>query len=407
MLGKAPLASGSRMKFPGSVSVLVAGSSTSEVEQLVADLGRHFGHVEGSTNSAAAEADIERHAPDVVVLAFKELGQAQPYCQALSHPDQPRHPHRTVLLCGKEDAATAFALCKKQYFDDYVVYWPNPQDPLRVAMSVWLACRVRVALREQGAAGADLVTHARHLRDLDRKLTTELEAGERQAAAAHDSMVKLEQDLSRANDEFSSHLARGGTNAAVEVMDSEALSRDLAQFKTQQLELARSARDEGIKPMSAWARQLREKVEPALAGTRALAAQVRQARPTLLVVDEDATMRGLLAPALRELGYDLTVIGDGNHVLRQLAQAHPDAILLDIRTSGSDAIGLTRHLKTLPEVAHIPIIIMSGDSRRETLISSLKAGAADFIAKPFTREVLRTKLDRVLRRAASAAASLS
>ena len=115
-------------------------------------------------------------------------------------------------------------------------------------------------------------------------------------------------------------------------------------------------------------------------------------------------MRGLLAPALRELGYDLLVVGDGNQVLRELAQAHPDAILLDIRSSGTDAIGLTRHLKTLPDVAHIPIIIMSGDSRRETLISSLKAGASDFIAKPFTREVLRTKLHRVLRRAAPSAA---
>ena len=395
------------MKFPDAVSVLVAGNSTSEVEPLVASLRKHFGQVESSTNGEAAESDIERYAPDVVVLAFKDLGHAQPYCQGLSQPDQPRLAHRTVLLCRQEDAATAFALCKKQYFDDYVVYWPSPQDPLRVAMSVWLACRVRVALRDQGAAGADLQTHARHLRDLDRKLTSEIEAGERQAAAAHDTMVKLEQDLSKASDEFSNHLARGGTNAAVEVKDSAALSRDLAQFKTQQLELTRSAREHGIKPISAWARQLREKVEPALAGTRALAAQVRQARPTLLVVDEDATMRGLLAPALRELGYDLTVIGEANHVLRELEQAHPDAILLDIRSSGSGAVDLTRRLKSLPDIAHIPIIIMSGDTRRETLISSLKAGASDFIAKPFTREVLRTKLDRVLRRAAAIAAASS
>jgi CheY-like chemotaxis protein len=395
------------MKFPDPVCVLVAGNSTGDVEPLVASLRRHFGQVESSTDSEAADADIGRHAPDVVVLAFQDLGHAQPYCQALSHPDQPRHPHRTILLCRQEDAATAFALCKKQYFDDYVVYWPSPQDALRVAMSVWLACRVRVALREQGAAGADLQTHARHLRDLDRKLTREIESGERQAAAAHDTMVKLEQDLSRASDEFSSHLVRGGTNSAVEVKDSEALSRDLAQFKTQQLELTRSAREQGIKPISAWARQLREKVEPALAGTRALAAQVRPARPTLLVVDEDATMRGLLAPALRELGYDLTVIGDGKLVLRELVHAHPDAILLDIRSSGSNAIDLTRHLKTLPDVAHIPIIIMSGDARRETLISSLKAGASDFIAKPFTREVLRAKLDRVLQRAAALAAASS
>ena len=79
----------------------------------------------------------------------------------------------------------------------------------------------------------------------------------------------------------------------------------------------------------------------------------------------------------------------------------PGAILMDLVAPGADAIGLTRRLKGLPDVAHIPIIIMSGDARRETLFNSIRAGASDFIAKPFTRDVLRTKLDRFLRRPAS------
>ncbi len=149
--------------------------------------------------------------------------------------------------------------------------------------------------------------------------------------------------------------------------------------------------------MNNWARQLRAKVGPALAGPRAFASHIRQARPTLLVVADDDTSRALLTPALRFLGYDPVIARGSNYVLAQLAQSRPEAILMDIVSSASDSVSLTRQLKAIPDVAHIPIIIVSGDSRRETLISSMRAGASDFIAKPFTRDVLRLKLDKLLR----------
>jgi hypothetical protein len=61
--------------------------------------------------------------------------------------------------------------------------------------------------------------------------------------------------------------------------------------------LARAARSEGVKPMNAGAQQLRAKVEPPLAATRTFAAQVRQSRPTLLVLDDDAQNEAGQIPA--------------------------------------------------------------------------------------------------------------
>jgi PleD family two-component response regulator len=188
----------------------------------------------------------------------------------------------------------------------------------------------------------------------------------------------------------------------VVVKDSEALKKDLARFKSQQLDLARAAREQGVNPMNSWARQLRGKVEPSLAESRAFATQVRQARPTLLVVGDDETTRGLLTPSLRTLGYDPVVARDGNHLLAQLARTRPNAILMDVISSASEAVSLTRQLKALPDIAHIPIIIVSGDSRRETLLSTIRAGASDFIAKPFTHEILRAKLVKVLQQSVPA-----
>jgi CheY-like chemotaxis protein len=287
-----------------------------------------------------AVAEFEEQAPDIIVMAFKTLEQAERYYLALHRFGQTiyRRPHRTILLCRKEDAVAAFELCKKRYFDDYVLYWPNPQDGLRIPMSVWIAAREIQALQQEGPTGPELRANARHL-------------------------------------------VTGGANGAIEIKDSAALARELAQFKKHQIDCARTARDQGLGPLKSWAKDLKDKVAPALARTGALATQVQQHQPTLLVIDDDEAMRFALEP-----------------VLSSLAHVQPDAVLMDIRLSDTDGINLTRQLRSIPQLAQVPVVLMSGDSRRDTLLSGIEAGATDFMAKPFTREVLRTKLDKVLRR---------
>jgi CheY-like chemotaxis protein len=75
----------------------------------------------------------------------------------------------------------------------------------------------------------------------------------------------------------------------------------------------------------------------------------------------------------------------------------PDAILMDIRLPGIDGVSLTERLKASPALADIPIIMMSGDSRVETLVRSMEAGATAFVVKPFTRQSLTMKLEKVLK----------
>lgn len=388
------------MRSPASGNILIIGESASEVDPLVVDLKKHFKHVQGSTSEEGAQAELAQHPPDVIVLAFKTLDQAQPYCKTFGGPEHAASPQRSVLLCKEEEAAAAFEMCKRRYFDDYVI-WPSPHDRSRLNMSVWLACRAAMVLREHAQTDAQLVRHAEHLGELDRKVSHELAIGEQQAAAAQESMLELEQKIAKANDEFSERLAQAGGTKSVDVPSSETLARDLALFKDQQLDLARAAREQGVAPMSDWAQQLRAKVEPSLGAAREFAAQARRERPTLLLVEDDDTTRGLLAPAFRSLGYDLVVVCDGKQALGQLSRIRPEAIFMDLVSKGSDAITLTRQLKALPDYSQIPIVIMSGDSRREMLMRSIQAGASDFIAKPFTSDVLRSKLDRIKRQMAT------
>jgi PleD family two-component response regulator len=388
------------MKSPATARVLIAAADAGEAAQLVDSLRNHFDHVGSSTDADAAAEQFEKFAPDVIVMAFKALEQAERYYLALHRFGQSVHQriHRTILLCRKEDAAAAFELCKKRFFDDYVLYWPNPQDGLRIPMSVWIAAREIQAQYKSGPTAKDLRTHARHLEDLDHKLSAELEHSAKRAATANDSLLDLEQELLRVNDDFSHRLVTGGAGGSIEVKDAQALERELERFKRSQLDRARSARDQVVKPMTLWASELKGKVAPVLTGTRALAAQIIQSQPVLLVVDDNEVMRSALQPVLSSLGYELVLVGSGQEALLELTRIEPDAILLDIGLSDTDGITLTRQLKSTARIAQIPVILMSGDSRRDTLVSAMQAGAADFIAKPFTRDILRTKLDKVVRR---------
>jgi CheY-like chemotaxis protein len=74
-------------------------------------------------------------------------------------------------------------------------------------------------------------------------------------------------------------------------------------------------------------------------------------------------------------------------------------ILMDIRLPGMDGVALTRHLKSSPHLTDIPIVMMTGDARRETLLRSIEAGAAGFVVKPVTRAGLEAKLGKIGRMA--------
>ena len=73
---------------------------------------------------------------------------------------------------------------------------------------------------------------------------------------------------------------------------------------------------------------------------------------------------------------------------------------MDVRLPGGDGVALTEQIKSTPELASIPVVMLTGEARFETLVRSMEAGAADFIVKPFTRDALVAKLGKYLPAAA-------
>lgn len=397
-VAESPPAPPSNVKAPPAAArVLIATDNAMEGVQVKRLLESHFDHLRLSADPESVLAEFEDFEPDVVVLAFDTIEKAQRYCLGLYRlgPAPQQHPHRTVLLCTKSELTSAFELCKKQYFDDYVLHWPMAHDGNRLPMSVWIASREIIAARAAVPAPAELRAHAKHMRDLETALDFEFSAATQKLAGADSALTKLQWELSTASDEFSQRLARGA-DGAVEVTDLAALSRESARLKALLAAKTDTLRKETLTPMMSWADNLRSSVEPALAGARELAETVRRIRPVIMVVDDDEVSRDILARAIDTKSYDIVFAGDSAAALNQLRRVHRSAILMDIRLPGLDGVTFTRHLKAAPHLASIPIIIVSGDSRRKALLSSMEAGAVDFIVKPFTRESLNSKLEKVL-----------
>ena len=140
------------------------------------------------------------------------------------------------------------------------------------------------------------------------------------------------------------------------------------------------------------------------AGDEASAAQSRRAaahrtgdRPRILVVDDDPQMLRFVRDALVGEGYAPLVAADHHRLSELLETEKPALVVLDLILPGTDGIEL---METVPELADLPVIFISGYGRDETVARALKAGAEDYIVKPFSPTELTARIGAALRRRA-------
>ena len=114
----------------------------------------------------------------------------------------------------------------------------------------------------------------------------------------------------------------------------------------------------------------------------------------VLVVDDDPETLRLVRGALAAAGYAPTVTGDPGQLPRLLRTRRPHLVLLDLMLPGADGIDL---LESVPGLADVPVIFISGYQRDETIARALAAGAADYIVKPFSPTELTARVEAALR----------
>ena len=118
----------------------------------------------------------------------------------------------------------------------------------------------------------------------------------------------------------------------------------------------------------------------------------------ILVVDDDPDTLRHVRDTLADAGYAPLVTGDPRELSRLLRAEQPRLVLLDLMLPGTDGIQL---MQTVPELADLPVIFISGYGRDETIARALEAGADDYIVKPFSPTELTARIRAVLRRRAA------
>ncbi|GAB4570951.1 MAG: response regulator YycF [Anaerolineae bacterium] len=121
-------------------------------------------------------------------------------------------------------------------------------------------------------------------------------------------------------------------------------------------------------------------------------------RVHILIIDDDPVFASGLEAVLHDAGYTSEWASSGQEGLRAAYERRPDLVLLDFALPDIDGLAVLQQIR---KELDIPVIIISGQSSKETRNRLLELGADDYIAKPFNKQVLMARITARLRRASA------
>src|SRR5436190_2834569 len=120
---------------------------------------------------------------------------------------------------------------------------------------------------------------------------------------------------------------------------------------------------------------------------------------TVLVVDDEPTIRDVVVQYLRRDGYATLEAGDGNAAREILERQWPSLVVLDLMLPGTDGLALCRWIR---ERSQLPVIMLTARGEEADRIVGLELGADDYVTKPFSPRELVARVRTVLRRGVAA-----
>jgi two-component system phosphate regulon response regulator PhoB len=120
-----------------------------------------------------------------------------------------------------------------------------------------------------------------------------------------------------------------------------------------------------------------------------------QATATILVVDDDDSIRRVLARALGAEGFAVEAVADARAALASVAGGEPDLVVLDLVLGPDDGLDV---MAAIRRTSDVPIILLTGRGEEHERVLGLKLGADDYLVKPFSPAELAARITSVLRR---------
>ena len=117
----------------------------------------------------------------------------------------------------------------------------------------------------------------------------------------------------------------------------------------------------------------------------------------ILIADDNQQNRELVEAYLSDEDYIIEMAHDGQHTLAQVEAFHPDLILLDIMMPKLSGYEVCQKLKSDPETANIPILVVTALHEKGDIEKAVKSGCDDFLSKPINSIELKTRVRSMLR----------
>ncbi len=118
----------------------------------------------------------------------------------------------------------------------------------------------------------------------------------------------------------------------------------------------------------------------------------------ILVVDDDRDVAGTIERTLRRRNHEVLVAYSGAQALQLIREQPPDLVVLDIMMPRMDGIEVCQRIRSLPNVASVPILFLTARGKIEDKIEGFEAGADDYLTKPFDLRELELRVRALLRR---------
>ena len=119
----------------------------------------------------------------------------------------------------------------------------------------------------------------------------------------------------------------------------------------------------------------------------------------VLIADDDADIRDLVAFKLEQANLDVVAVGDGVSALQAVRTHHPKLVVLDVSMPGMSGLDVCRMLRADPQTKDILVLMLTARVQEQDVEGGFSAGADDYVTKPFSPRELVSRIQALLARA--------
>ena len=113
---------------------------------------------------------------------------------------------------------------------------------------------------------------------------------------------------------------------------------------------------------------------------------------TILIVDDQEKNVQVVGTTLSSFGYDFMIANSGEQALERVNSRVPDLVLLDVRMAGMDGFEVSRAFRKVKGMEEVPVIFLSADDEKNTIVRALESGGVDYVTKPFNKAELLARV---------------